>query len=234
MKKSFKCMSAMALAAAMLLLADINSSAQIRIQAGYSSSTEHSGDATSDPIKGFHLGATYDYALAEGNFGEVALQPGVFYEYLSNKDFQYGNYAKAKSYEHYINVPVMFKYSYEFVDDTFGAFLFAGPTFSFGLASQIKLTYDAGVTSGDIVYHRYSGKVTSDEIGQSILDVLFPGGGTDYGWFDAKLGVGGGVTIMDMIDVKAGYDWGLVNRYTGDGDGKLHSNHFYVGVAYKF
>lgn len=56
--------------------------------------------------------------------------------------------------------------------------------------------------------------------------------------FDLKLALGVGVTIMENIDIKFGYNIGLLNRrfIKEDDDTKYtaHSNIMYFGVAYNF
>jgi hypothetical protein len=61
---------------------------------------------------------------------------------------------------------------------------------------------------------------------------------SDYGRFDLKIGLGAGVTIAERVNVKVGYNFGLLNRYTGEQvDGykyKSHTGVFYVGAGFNF
>ena len=65
------------------------------------------------------------------------------------------------------------------------------------------------------------------------------GDGTDYGRFDIKFGVGAGVTFMDKLNVKLGYNIGMLNRYTGEQLSKeyklsTHTGVFFIGVGVNF
>ena len=56
-----------------------------------------------------------------------------------------------------------------------------------------------------------------------------------YNMFDLKLALGLGVTVSEKVDIKAGYNIGLLNRaYPKVDDYSVHSNVFYFGVAYNF
>ena len=46
------------------------------------------------------------------------------------------------------------------------------------------------------------------------------------------MGAGAGVDIANMIRVKFGYDWGMINR--GDSDIQLHRQQLKLGIAYLF
>jgi hypothetical protein len=65
------------------------------------------------------------------------------------------------------------------------------------------------------------------------------GDGTDYGRFDIKFGIGAGVTVAEKLNVKLGYNIGMLNRYTGeqlskDYKYKMHTGVFYLGVGFNF
>ena len=55
-----------------------------------------------------------------------------------------------------------------------------------------------------------------------------------YGRFDVMLGGGVAVDFFDIVRFNIGYDYGLVNRYTGDADYTRHRSQLTVGVAYLF
>ena len=92
-------------------------------------------------------------------------------------------------------------------------FAFAGPTLSFNVSSKTTV----------------AGSSTEDKV--STKDFMEKLGGK-YGAFDLMLGAGAGVDVLNMIRVKFGYDWGLVNR--GNDDLKLHRQQLKVGVAFIF
>ena len=74
-----------------------------------------------------------------------------------------------------------------------------------------------------------AGSSTEDKV--STKDFMEKLGGK-YGAFDLMLGAGAGVDVLNMIRVKFGYDWGLVNR--GNDDLKLHRQQLKLGVAFIF
>ena len=57
-----------------------------------------------------------------------------------------------------------------------------------------------------------------------------------FSMFDLKFGIGIGATVLDLFDVKLGYNIGLLNRYKGEDKKniKSHTDVFYLGVAYNF
>lgn len=112
--------------------------------------------------------------------------------------------------ESYLEVPVMAKYDFDFASDT-RFFAYAGPTLSFGLTSKVK--------------EKNSGSTTV---------VNCYGADSNYGRFDLLIGLGVGVDLLDHYRVKVGYNYGLVNRYTGSADLKLHRSEVTIGVAYLF
>ena len=59
-----------------------------------------------------------------------------------------------------------------------------------------------------------------------------------YKMFDLKLALGLGVTVSEKVDIKVGYNIGLLNRIVHKIDDyakySAHSNVLYFGVAYNF
>ena len=66
-----------------------------------------------------------------------------------------------------------------------------------------------------------------------MADELIKDSDSDYSLFDFKLGIGAGLKIIDCVDFRFGYNFGLVNRYKG-GSFKNKMNQFYFGFAYLF
>lgn len=233
-------------ATALMLFAD-NASAQLKVGIGYSlgqTSAKSGNTKETANLNGFNVGGVYEFDFLEGNWGNFGLQAGLNYEFLGDgeKTEEYGLTINARTSEHYLNVPVMAKYGYDIVPGVFGAYIAAGPTFAFGLASQTSRGIKGDVLGesidGKVIYHWYSGKVTSKNLSKDIVDALNNqlAGTSGYGWFDVKLGLAVGFEIIEAIDLKLGYNWGLVNRYAGEGKDqfKLHTNNFYIGLSYMF
>lgn len=200
--------------AATLMLACATSFAQMNFNLAYVNSVEttkiNSNKYTS-PLNGFTAGLGYSLELAD----DFYFTPGVNYLFLSGTGADsIGGLLSLKGdvQEHYINIPMTLSYDYEISRGT-KVFVFAGPTASIGLASTTTLTATVlGYSSGS--------KVDNYEDG-------------DYKRFDIMLGGGAGVKIADKYCVKAGYDWGLLNR-TSLSNTTDHRGQLTVGVAYIF
>lgn len=235
-----------AVAVSVLFVSAADASAQFKIGFGYSladniqRSKIGDNDPDRDTYHGFLVNAVYDWEFLYGSWGNFGMMTGLNYEYLTD-----GQRTKLKNFnarilleEHYIDIPVMFKYGYDCVPGIVGVYVMAGPTFSFGVASRTEW-YVSGKEGkneidGNIKYNNYTGKVTSNRVPDYIVPLTQ--GMTDYGWFDVKLGIGAGIDLFDAVEIKFGYNWGLVNRYKGD-TAKIidrKSNQFYLTLSYCF
>ena len=205
-------------AAAMFLAVEAN--AQIGVGLGYNlltTTTTMADESEDDSLNGFYLEATYDINFLNRNWGSLGLQPGLRYTFAgeSDSDEVAGVKTNASLTEHYLDVPVNVKYSYEIIPTTLKAYAFAGPVFSLGLASNLK----AGAGDTSVKTNNYKD--------------------TEYGRFDIKFGLGAGVTLAEKLNVKLGYNIGMLNRYTGeqiskDYKYKTHTGVFYLGVGFNF
>lgn len=54
-----------------------------------------------------------------------------------------------------------------------------------------------------------------------------------YNRFDVQIGAGVGLEFFKFLEVKAGYDWGLIDRYKGDGI-EVNRDQFYVSLGFRF
>ena len=104
---------------------------------------------------------------------------------------------------HYLNVPVKAKYSFP-LSNQFGFFALAGPTFSLGLSAT------------------YKRNGASIEMFENYLKR-----------FDIKLGIGAGFSYNDKLELRLGYDWGLLNQSQVSGT-PVSINYLHIGLAYKF
>lgn len=192
--------------------------AQVSVGAGYLNETSttswKSGNTTNTSATkfgGFYVGGDYEYAVGQGLSFSAGLK-GVFY---SNKDvrkllFDTGN-VTTKRKELNLVVPVTANYSYV-ISPELKAFAFAGPSFSFGLSAESTTTYDKTPDNSS----------TTNLYGED----------SSYNGFNLFLGAGVGVDVMDMVRVKVGYDFGLVNRSSADNT--IKDKQWYIGVAYLF
>lgn len=201
------------LAAAVMMLTASNAFAQIAVGAGYLNATDKIDD-NSNALNGFYAGVSYNIPIAGG----LAVAPGVYYSGLfkSGELFSLSllnTKVDSKLAEHFINVPVNFNYNFELAPDM-TAFIFAGPTFQYGLASKTKIEGTAAGYSGDKDIDNYDD--------------------SDYGKTNVLLGGGVGMNLMDSFQITVGYDYGLMNLYTGNADVKRHKSYIKLGVAYLF
>ena len=104
---------------------------------------------------------------------------------------------------HLLNVPVKAKYSFP-LSNQFGFFALAGPTFSLGLSATYKKN-GASIDVFDSTLKR----------------------------FDIKLGIGAGFSYNDKLELRLGYDWGLLNQSQVSGT-PVSINYLHIGLAYKF
>ena len=207
------------LSAALMLLAGTSAFAQMSVGAGYVNSVDYSKlgkdqSAKSNGGSGFYAGVSYTAPLAAG----FSFTPGVYYEFLTAETVA-GDSAFAvggRETEHYINVPLTFGYGFDLSRDL-RFIAFAGPTVNVGLASSTKVSASSsliGVKLDGGVYNNYDNE--------------------DYGRFDIMLGGGIGLEFRDDFRLTVGYDFGMLNRYTGSADYSQHRNRLTAGIAYIF
>ena len=195
------------LAASMMLIGTA-AIAQPSLGIGYLNSTDKvkSGSTTKTTnLSGFYVGGSYNINLA-GSFG---VAPGLYYGLATKSDANsFGGIldTKADVTEHYLSIPVMFNAGLTITDGIVGR-IYAGPTLAYGIASNLKYTASASIP--------VLGTVSKGDKVNNYDD-------SDYGRFDVMLGGGVAVDFFDMVRFNVGYDYGLVNRYTGDGDMTRH------------
>ncbi len=230
----------------MLTLISFSVNAQVGVEAGILSSPYKSsvdGENSDETYGGFRLGVTYNFGLAMG----LSINTGLHYSYLGKSEDNYYQQSgvevkeKVGHKEHYLDVPIRLAYTYP-VANSVKIFAYAGPKLVMGLSSKMKeevtVTADNQSISASVTYNMYNGKV----------DVSVPKGMEDLledvpeeidmklSRFDVQVGFGLGIILFDRVTIKEGYDWGLLNKMTGDAadDMTLKRNQFYLGVGYTF
>ena len=226
---------------AVLALAGTGASAKVGIEAGYMNmnySLSGEGPMINNPtMNGFYVGVSDDMRLVAG----LGLRIGLNYSYTmdkSAKSFLDGfSSIGASEKDHYLNVPLRVRYNFTLVPKALKIQAYAGPVFSFGLSHtqefDVSVDMGDGGISGTLKYNYYSGKFKSDAIDQAQLeDSDLPA----YKRFDAALGGGVGIELLNLIEVKAGYDWGLTNRLKGTfaDTASCKRNMFYVTIGLRF
>lgn len=220
------------------MLSAVEANAQFGIGAGYNfetMTTKAGNNKNSDNLNGFYVEASYGINLAEGRWGSVALAPGLRYSYFGDAEKQdgvFGFSTTASINEHYLDIPINVKYAFT-VARPVKVFAYAGPVFSIGLDSYSRVSLSGSNKEYSVTYHNYSGKI--DTKGDETTGNIATPGIKDYGRFDLKVGIGAGVTLFDMIDVKVGYNIGMLNRYRGEAENyRIGTNVFTAGVAFNF
>ena len=204
-------------AAAMFVAVDAK--AQLGVGVGYNllnTTTTVADESESSSLNGFYIETAYNFNLLDEQWGTLGIEPGIRYTFAgeSEKAELYGVKVRSSVAEHYLDIPVQVKYGYEVISSKLNINAFAGPIFSIGLASMVKGSTDDSVVKANAYKD------------------------SDYGRFDLKIGVGVGVDLFEKFNVKVGYNFGLLNRYTGEQIDeykyKIHTGVFYVGLGYNF
>ena len=218
--------------------------AQTGIHAGYMNSV-NSIKMNSEKYKlttnGFYVGVDQDIHLVAG----LSIQPGLYYSYLVDKTDkstkEIGNLKMTSYYEdHHLNVPVHLKYGFDVLPDMLKIYVFAGPTFDVGLLARQKYNVSGSLLGKDIdgklTYNYYTGKVRTnlDDDAQNSINPADQE--SRYSRFDLLLGGGVGVEALGFLDVKVGYDYGVVNKLKGDAAkaGSVNRGQFYAGIGIRF
>jgi hypothetical protein len=220
------------LAAAAMFLA-VQANAQVGVGIGYNllNTTRAIGDdSDDDSLNGFYVEATYDFNFLDKNWGSLGLQPALRYTFGGDSESEVNT--RVSIAEHYLDIPVNVKYGYDVLPSKLKVFAFAGPVFSLGLSSVISASTDNSI----VKTNRYTGTIKTKLNSET---TKAKGDGTDYGRFDIKFGIGAGVTVAEKLNVKLGYNIGMLNRYTGeqlskDYKYKTHTGVFYLGVGFNF
>lgn len=210
------------------------------LNSSYRSKAEGSGVSRSEPMNGFFVGVANDIRL----FAGLSIQPGLYYSYLnsSGSEEEIGFKVSDSYTEHMLSVPIHFKYTFDIVP-MFGINIFVGPTLSFGLAANNKMTVTGDVAgnnvNGSVTYNAYSGKFRSENlsgISDQIIETInrnMPQNRMNR--FDVLMGGGVGLDLLRFITVKGGFDYGLMNRLKDDDSGSsLNRLQYYISIGVRF
>lgn len=230
MKSYFKLIAV----AVAIFAASIEASAQFGVNISYMNSNARPvqwSDAKNQ-TNGFTVGIDNELKLI-GNF--LSIQPGLYYQHLlaSEDIVDLGSqlYAKNTYSDYFLAIPLHVKLGFNILPNKMlRVYVFAGPTFEIGLKSEDKFSI-AG--EGEISYNYYTGKfsTSSDEVNDIVASSgLFPDQKV-YDRFDVMVGGGVGIQVIRFLDIKVGYDYGLVNRYRKEMDKTVNRGQFYVGVG---
>lgn len=172
--------------------------------------------STSGLLHGFTLGLTKDFSLLPH---ALYFQTGLNYIYQNdprNENIP-GFRIVGDREEHHLGIPLRLKYDLHLLDRV-GLTFDAGPTLLMGLSSKFKYKAKLSDHVVGVDYNLYNGKI--DSTGDaSIFDLggwmedsgMYPEG--RLGRFDVMLGASVGAHFFHVLEVRIGYDYGLINRY---------------------
>lgn len=199
---------------------------------------------TSAGLDGFKAGVTKDFTLI----------PGALY-FQTGLEYLYQNDARNETVgleslpvrivgdrtEHFLDLPIRIKYNFP-ITDRIGLSLDAGPVLMMGLSSRMKYrTRISDEQTSAVTYNLYKAEMkTSGSSSSFDLDAWM----TESGMlpedrlrrFDVLLGASIGADFFRMLEVRLGYDWGLINRYKGEvaDDLKMRRGQFTLSVGVRF
>ncbi|MDR2841172.1 MAG: PorT family protein [Paludibacter sp.] len=196
----------------------VSTYAQLGVQVGYvlpTTTSKTDSHKTSVSINGIQAGVNYTYYYNDNFF----VQPALLYTYgfkNENTEAMGVNIGKSALTSHTIDLPIRLGYSLPIADD-FKVFAFAGPDFQYNIDQINKFKIgDGDWSKGASIYG------TKDIPNK------------DFSHLDILLGAGIGATYKS-ITLKAGYDFGLLNKYVGDLDkSSIHTNAFSVALGFAF
>lgn len=182
-------------------------------------------------LNGLYVGVTKDFTIVRRT---LYFQTGATYEFqnASNRFSEAGINLVSDRSEHYIDIPVRLKFAMDVLPDL-RAFVYAGPTFDFGLSSSLTYRAKVGDHVEKFTYNYYNGKIKSNTI--TGYTPTLPAGA--YRAFDVMMGGAVGVELYDIAIVKLGFDWGLINKNKKKEIADYlttHRNLFHLGIGVKF
>ena len=238
-------------AAALLAAAGLAANAQISVQAGvlapHQKMTHHDSFKRTDRYGyGAYVGADYDIHIIKG----FLITPGIYYnytfsEYINNDPY---NFIHFDQIDHLIKIPVHLKYNFNIKPGKFAIYLYAGPVFSVGLASQLNTLCKAIIddVAGDIIHiDNYSGAIKKIQLANygdyrtMIIDMVqasIDSKGITQRYLDLQIDGGIGFRFKDHWELRFGYSFGVFDRFNrayGDTH-DLKMTQYYVGFGYRF
>ena len=207
-------MKKLILSLAIAAIAAGSAMAQVSVGAGYLNQTSKSSLSESSSSKGssdgFYVGAAFSCPIIAG----LSVDPGVYYGFLtSSTDVNIAGFelANGKTQSHYLMIPIDLRYSFHALD-FLDVFALAGPRFNVGLASTTTVSALGAAVEQKV-----------DNYGEN----------SSLQRFDFGLGVGIGFDLFQMVRIKVGYDWGLLDVNKTDAV-TTNNSMLHAGVAFLF
>ena len=200
---------------------------------------------TSGLLHGFTIGLTKDFSLLPH---ALYFQTGLNYYYQNDPRNENHKIPLTDMSvrlvgdweEHHLGIPLRLKYDLHLLDRV-GLTFDAGPTLLMGLSSKYKYKTKLEDHVASVDYNLYNGKVKASG-GSSVFDLedwmedtgMYPEG--RLGRFAVMLGASVGAHFFHVLEVRIGYDWGLLNRYRKDIADlySMHRGQFTISAGIRF
>ncbi len=176
---------------------------------------------------GFQAGVTYDFNIK----GEFSLQTALLYSYTGGKTKQeqrtingiYGTQTIWSTFQ-FLDLPIRLAYNLPVTND-FRFFFFAGPVLSYGFYGKIDEWQIEGRRGGSAAVEKKKPEYN-----------IYDSNGFKDNISPFNLEVGGGLGVYyHSFRFKIGYDFGILNMYTGSArNGKLRRGQLSVAFGYLF
>ena len=234
--------------------AGISASAQLSFQGGVTLPIQTFEEPGSQGFAsrygdGMYIGIDYNIHVVKGFY----ITPGLDYNYLSvsySGDIS-GFNGTEQQVDHWVNIPVNFKYEFGFRNSKSVFYLYAGPVFSFGAGSVTDMFMSNDELTVKAKYNNYSGAITDVAFGgtlgqqigisgtaamQQYLQSELDKAGYQQRSFDLRLDVGIGFRFWNHFEIRAGFTKGLIDRYKGaySETYDMFTNQYYIGIGYRF
>ena len=152
------------IAAVVFAAAGISASAQLSFQGGVTLPIQTFEEPGSQGFAsrygdGMYIGIDYNIHVVKGFY----ITPGLDYNYLSvsySGDIS-GFNGTEQQVDHWVNIPVNFKYEFGFRNSKSVFYLYAGPVFSFGAGSVTDMFMSNDELTIKAKYNNYSGALTA-------------------------------------------------------------------------
>lgn len=185
--------------------------AQIGFQLGFNQSISRNkigsdADFEKEPARnGFKVGVLYEQNFKYGLGLYYALNYSFLTEQTKWKENTNGWLEQQSVTEHYLDAPIHFQYKLMLAKETY-LLAYVGPTFSFAVDVQEQLSKKNGLPESNPFYKQETNKYNRFKM-DGDTDSFY-----DYGRFDVKASIGIGFQFRN-IQLKGGYDFGLLNQY---------------------
>lgn len=142
--------------------------------------------------------------------------------------------------EHTIMLPLHFNWSVTIIPEIISLEVFAGPSLSAGIVSTsrievfgaVEFSIDTDNFSGDVRFRDFRyGEDVREELLESLMDV-----GMRQRRFDVMMGGGAGLVIRELLSVRIGYDFGLIDRIsaTTERNFTYRKDMMHFGIGFRF